>query len=670
MSLISYLCKTLAFTFTFAVASVSVEIAQAQQHTDQLQDVEKLFSDALTLYKRGDYKSAEQAFELVLQMADAHQRTTAAHIMKAKAQLYAGEFQDAETTVTSFFERHPTSNYRADAEYTLGLVYLKSHFPEKALITFINSWRTAASRPKSVTLHDGLVVAMDSTIDNYFSLTSLQRLVAEIPGGSEREFLLIKLAQKQAATGEYDAASMTLSGIQRGYPVSSFPERVNALEAKLSSPRELKLGLLLPLLRKSQHGAREKEIGVGLYEGITFATEEYLRNPQLPKVTLEVRDSEREPSVAVAAMKELADDASVIGVVGPAFSHEAFGVSWIANEKGIPLITPTANANGIAATGPFVFQASPDLETRAKAMAEYAVGNLRLRRLAVLASKEQSSRILAEAFAKEAVRLGGEVIAIEWYEKGTTNLALQLTALRRKGNSATQEPYLSFNERMTKKELMKLNKLGMSAKLLDTLRSVRGVVNATHFFGDSAKGRLDEEGIPYALGDPRIDSLHRITTTIQGLYCPLSSSSEIGVVSSQIAYFGIGTRILGSGEWNSLSELNANKRYCKGVVFESDISADVRNANVGEFTGQFLRRFGRQPNRNNFYGYDVANLILTAIQKGARTRDQLKASLSDVRSSNSLHSRISLFPRRVNTWLHIFEYENNTIQHVTEIEVE
>jgi ABC-type branched-subunit amino acid transport system substrate-binding protein len=642
----------------------------AQQEVEYSAEAEKFFSDALALYKKGDYKGAALAFERVTQSSTPNQRTTAALVMKGKAHVYSGDYTEAEKTLKSLLTQYPSSDYKGDAEYTLGLMYLGAQLPEKALESLITCWKTVVAQPSSAVLQDELVAAMDSTVDNYISLSLLQQLVSQVPGGSEKEFLLLKLGQKQAAAGDFKATAATLSLLRGDYANSTFPERLSDLQTELSRPHDLKLGLLLPLFQKNEQAGREREIGVGLYEGISFALEEYSKNPQATKITLEARDTEREPSIAAEALNTLADDASVLGIIGPAFSHEALAVSGQANEKGIPTITPTANANGIAATGPFVFQANPDLETRARAMASYAINILKLKRLAVLASNEQTSKALAEAFAKDVVRLGAEMVATEWYDKGTTNLTRQLTNLRKKGNDAAQEPYIAFNERMTQRELSKLNKLGISMKVLDTLMATRRVVNATDFLGENAKSKLDAIGIPYTSSDPRIDSLQRIVTAIQGLYCPMSSSTEIGVVSSQIAFFGIETKMLGSGEWNNISELNANKRYCKGAVFESDTYTDSKEADYADFTNRFSQRYNRLPNKNNLYGYDVATLVLSIIQKGATTREQLKNALSEVRSYKSLHSKISFSPRRVSSWLHILEYSNETIQRVAEIEAE
>lgn len=653
----------------FLLLIVLFSSAESQQTIERSEEVEQLFKAALTLYTSGNFAEASTAFNRLADRSPLHHRTTAAIVMKAKADLYDGRYSDAETALQKLFTQFPSSSYKGDAEYTLGLVQLKKQSYADALREFVECWRTIANRPNQLQLYRLLMATIDSTIDEYVSLQDLQQVIAETPGGSEREFLLLGLAKKQLDEHRYAEATATLIQIEKSSQPLVFPARLKELQQVLAAPREVRIGVLLPLMKRSTQPTREKEVGTGLLDGISFAMQEYSRGHQARKVTLDVRDTEGDPATAAAMFKELASDGSLLGVIGPAFSSEAIAVRRLANEFRIPTITPTANANGIAESGFFVFQANPDFDTRAKAMASYAVRTLQFKRLAVLAPKEQTSKNLAEAFAREAQQLGATVITTEWYDRGAADLTQQLISVRRKANTFAQEPYLNF-EKLTQKDIGKLSKLGVSAKVLDSLTVRRGVANAVSLLGPEARSVLTENEIHYVVSDPRIDSLQRIVTTVEGLYCPISSPVEIGVISSQLTYFGIETTLLGSGEWNSIAELNANKRYVKSVLFESDSYTDTKDMRVRDFTYRFSNMFDRMPGRNDFYGYDVTRLVLSALDQGSSTREQLRDALAQVRSFPALHAKISLAQRRVNSWLHILQYANETIQRVAELEVE
>jgi ABC-type branched-subunit amino acid transport system substrate-binding protein len=460
--------------------------------------------------------------------------------------------------------------------------------------------------------------------------------------------------------------------LKRNYPRSIFVERHWNLQKRLLEPRDVKIGLLLPLMKRADQSAlKEREVGAGLYEGIQLAFEEFIqRGKGGRRVSLEVKDIGREASVAAAAVKELCADPAVIGIIGPPFSHSAFAVAYHVNTNGVPLVTPTANANGIAATGPYVFQANPDFRARAQAMAQYAVGKLGLHRLAILSPNAPDNRAMAEIFAAEVGRLGGTVVTTEFYEPGATNLMNQLVTLRKKGNEAGAQPFLSFGTVVNKRETARLARLGVSPKLLDSLVEAKAVVDATWLLGEHARELLEAEGIPHRAGDPRVDSLERPVTAIQGLYCPIASPDEIGIVSSQVAFSNLRTILLGSGEWNNERELNAHRRYCDGVVFEADSYLDPADTAYAAFARRFVNRFGKRPNRDVVFGYDVGRVIVSLLEQGALSREQLREALASLPTVQMIHSKLSFGTRRVNPWLHILAFSGGSLRRVDEVMTE
>jgi ABC-type branched-subunit amino acid transport system substrate-binding protein len=631
---------------------------------------EKMFSDALALYTRGEYKDAARVFGELLVMFPRSHRETAARVMKGKALLLAGEYGEAERTLASFSEQFPSSSYRADADYTLGLVSLYRQKPERAVEFFLGALRKA--EPSNNELRKRIVAALDSTVESFITIPPLQRLIAESPDGEGKELLLLKLGEKQIAAGDIAGATATLDSLKKNYPRSVFVDRHWSLQKKLLEPRAVKIGLLLPLMKRvDASAAKEREVGVGLYEGIQLAYEEFLQRGKATRpVSLEVKDSERDASVAAEAVKELCADPGVICIIGPPYSNAAFAVAYHVNTNGVPMVTPTANANGIAATGPYVFQANPDFRTRARAMAQYAVLKLRMLRLGILSPNETNSKLMAETFAAEVRRLGASVIATEFYEPGATNLMNQLVGLRKKGNEAGAQPFLFFGTSVNKREIARLVRLGVSPKLLDSLLATKAVVNATWLLGDNARELLDAEGIPHRVGDPRVDSLERPVTAIQGLYCPISSSEEIGIVSSQVAFANLQTKILGSGEWNNERELNAHRRYCEGVVFEADTYIDVSDPAYADFVRRFSTRFGKRPSRYAVFGYDVGKSVFSLLEQGALSRVQLRDALEAMPTLQTLHAKLSFGLHRVNPWLHILEYSGGIIRRVDELSAE
>jgi branched-chain amino acid transport system substrate-binding protein len=157
---------------------------------------------------------------------------------------------------------------------------------------------------------------------------------------------------------------------------------------------------------------------------------------------------------------------------------------------------------------------------------------------------------------------------------------------------------------------------------------------------------------------------------VQGIYCPIASASEISVISSQLAFYGISTKILGSGEWNNPGELNASRRYTRGVYFETDYAVDPKSSAYASFAARYMQRYNKVPSKYAILGYDTAKLILSLIQQGATTRDHLRTALLRVNGVEGLHTKFSFDKRRVNSWLHLFQFTKDGLIRAAEISVE
>ncbi|MBI4535891.1 MAG: penicillin-binding protein activator [Ignavibacteriae bacterium] len=641
----------------------------SQESIEYSERAEELFQSGLSEFSKEKYSYALSFFDMILESHPLNHRTTSAYLMKAKSQLMLREYQDAERTLTLFLVRFPYSSFVPHAEYALGIAYLGERAYEPALQSFINAWRELPSPGVESGLQRQILASIEVTIDNYLSLTSIQRAIENSRSDGERMLLWLKLGEKASSLGNSILVSHALDTLTLRYTENPYSQRIASLRSRLVHKTSVKLGLLLPLMKRSDV-ASGKEVGQGVYEGISFAVEEYSRDPaSRTKVLLEIRDTERDPLVASRATQELTDDGDIVGIIGPVFSNVASAAVGLANVRRVPLVTPTANANGIAAAGDYIFQANPDYETRGKAMARYGVLNLGYRRFAVLAPIDTYGKYMADAFIGEATHLGAKIVAVEWYQRGTSDLSMQIKNIRRAGLLETKEPLLSFAGKPSQKDLVKLVQLGVPMKTLDSLVDRRSIVNAAVLLGPDAKWKIDSVGISTVVTETQVDSLEYPVTGIQGVYAPIGSPEEIGVISSQLVYFNIMTQVLGSGEWNSFAELDANRRYCEGVVFESDYYVDSDDSAYVSFVIRFFDRYKKRPTKSTLYGYDVASLILTLIRKGVTTREGLRAELSNVREFPALHSRIGFSSRRVNSWVLILQYALNAIRRIDEVNV-
>ena len=640
--------------------------AAGQVRLEYSENNEAVFREAVARYDSGLVREAVVGFDRCITEFPSGHRITAAFVMKGKSLYRLGENLDAAKTMKAFLSRYPASSYVPDAELTLGLIYLRIERPEEAMEMFLAAFR-AQVPPPPPRLALQIQAAMDSTADAYLGPAALRNLLTKAGTAPERSYLWLKIAQREASSGNTLGAGIALDSLAGRYPGHRYVVPAAELRARITAKSNVKLGVLLPLMKKGEPSSA-RETGVEVYEGVQFALERYGREPgRRITVTLETRDTERDPALATGGARELADSKDVVGILGPVFSPEVTSAAAVANARGLPLVTPTANANGIAATGKYVFQANPDYETRGRAMARYAVQQRGFRTLAVLAPSDTYARFLAEAFVREAARLGARLLGVQWYQRGTSDLKPQLAAIRRAGMLEGADAKLTFAGKVKPSTLMKFADLGVPLKRIDSLMNKSSVISARQLLGPRARVLLDSMDIPVVYDESRVDSLEYPVESIDAIYAPISGADEIGIVSSQIVYFHFQTQLLGSGEWNSFAELNANRRYTDGVVFESDTFIDTAGGAYAAFADAFAARFRKNPTKNALFGYDAADMMLRLIGDGAVTREALQKALASLRDYRGFHSRIALGADRVNGALTVLRYEQDEIRVTGEV---
>jgi tetratricopeptide (TPR) repeat protein len=651
---------------SFALLAAGTRLDAQQLDLERDPDAEGPFRQAVSRYSAGEYADALRLFEGVLSRFPNSHRATAALIMKAKSCVHLNENLTAARTARTFLSSYPASSYAPDAHIVLGTVYDRIGRYDESLGEYLSAWE-AMPDPPPAKLFRQLIAGLDSLTNRYrVSSSFLERTRMPV----ERAYLWLRIGEQYAAADNVTGAVISADTLAQLYPGHPFHDRAAALRTAASLRSSVKLGVLLPLMEEEEPSA-VKELGSDVRDGILYAVEQFAVDPKTRvKVGVEVRDSGRDVQKGEQAVRSLAEDREVIGIIGPIFSNVALAAAMPAQALGVPMVTPTANADGIAATGSRIFQANPDYHTRGRAMARFAILSRGLTSLAVLAPADTYGKFLAEGFISEATALGAKVVATEWYQDGASDLKPQLRAIRRAGMLLAADPMLPFGGRMRHADVIRLVERGVPLRKIDSLMAAGATVPARNLLGPDARAILDSLQIPFDFDNTRLDSLEYPVNAIQAIYLPISSPEEIGVVASQIVYFNFETQMLGSGEWNNIADLDHHKNYARGVIFESESFVDSATASYRAFAEGFLTRFKRRPTRNVLFGYDTATMVLSCIHSGAVTRDGLTSALSALEEYRGLKGRIGFVPRRVNSWLTILQYSGDAIQRVEDIRVE
>ncbi|HEY4612474.1 MAG TPA: penicillin-binding protein activator, partial [Bacteroidota bacterium] len=411
------------------------------------QEVEQLFHEGVRQFSASDYAPAARTFEeLVREYPESH-RITAALLMEAKARYFLGMYRESVRLLRTLFDLYPESSYTDDAHYTLGLNYFRLRRYEEAAGEFLVALQTTDDKKLSTRSEEWL----DQLASESLSIGHLQLLLAEASNDEAKALLTVHLAARIFRSGDAKTAEELIRPITQMPPRIRFVGEALKLLERISKGGVLKIGVLLPLVQNAQQES-EKQAGQDLLEGVRFAVEEY-NQAALPKLSLEIRDTEYDADIASRQTAELCADKDVVALVGPALSKEAFLSASIANYRGVPMVTPTATAQGIAATGKHIFQANPDFDVRGRALAQYAMSQLGARTVAVLAPDDEVGRAQTDAFLAEATANGADVVSVQWYTPDTTDLRQQLMAIRTGALQKLDRYFVDFTSKPRPTEL-------------------------------------------------------------------------------------------------------------------------------------------------------------------------------------------------------------------------
>lgn len=167
--------------------------------------------------------------------------------------------------------------------------------------------------------------------------------------------------------------------------------------------------------------------GKSYLDGATLAVEA----AEVPGIVrLVPADSEGDAIAALHAVRRLIETENVVTVIGGILSLPTLIAGVEANAHGVPMISNVASEEGIRRIGPWVFHQVPSRSREAQAAAELAVFDFRSFRAAILSPEQGEGRTLATAFTEQFVALGGQVVASETYEEGTTDFNRMVRRIR------------------------------------------------------------------------------------------------------------------------------------------------------------------------------------------------------------------------------------------------
>ena len=590
---------------------------------------EILFSDAERAYRQQDYARARLLYVALLTNYPQASLVEDASFRVGEMLYYEGTFASAQQTLQEFLAKFPRSRLAPDAAYlrSLSLLHLK-RYPEargaleEAQRAYPNS-RLQASFLLTLAKVSVAEGQYSRALDELHGLTAARQIPDEVR--QEARALAIDIVGSKLTPAELETvkghwplefpsdyillgqakeawnrrAAVQAEAAAREF-LAKFPNhpeapQVRALLTNLEQARTVsvdpdKIGVILPL---SSPRRREwvSEVGQSALQGIQVA---FAREGFSP-LKLEVRDSKANLSTTAAVMEELAMAERVIAVIGPLFNETTEVAAKKALEFHLPLITPGAPSLQIPADNPYLFRTALTNRLEARRLAQYAMGNLGLRRFAILYPDDPPGRELAETFHARIAELGGEMISRQAYAPNQVDFT---AALRQLGGQTDEE-------------------LSRASAAVARASAPEGTVEMR-----TTSGQLAYEA----------------------LYLPRSFERLQFLVPAMRLMNITGITLLGESGWNHPELVKRAGAFVDGAVFMDGFFVGASDSHVREFVRQYRAMFNTTPDLMAAQSHDAMLMLLRVLKQRPQSREEVREKLRNVRDFSAATGWMGILP--------------------------
>ncbi len=543
-----------------AVASpMGNEVYSTGEMVSSLQN--ELFERAMEFYRQAQYDSAAFYFSKI--------NTPEGHLFSGKSYFSLSNYPLAKNSLRKLTRGDDPRLYD-EARYTLAL----AEFQTRQFGQSLDILHNLKSRPAYQNLHRDADMLYNQ-IMGY--LTTDQRKQAFVQSEYPRVQLdLIRFGVDHMTRSEaielFDALHPYFAATIDTNILGALNRRIQRLPTQTGSSSFGKapsgivynIGILLPA---TQPGSREWLVSRSLYNGYLLAADEFNRSENGKYIRLHHLETSDTTLTLEAAIARLAWKHHADAIIGPLFSDAAYRIRELAEYYHIPVIPPLANADTLNISNPYLYQINPTFETRGRAMASFAVKQLKLDTLAVITQNNQPVSREAREFRNEAERLGATVL--HYFSEDFESLAFEVGHIT---------PYFAGNRRLVER-----------------------------FF--------DDEDF--------------VLEPVKGLYISVTGAGSeqlIDLILNDLQAFRSTAIILGNEEMAHLELTDARRRYFD-IYYSSFFHRDENDRNTFHFQNNFQSLTGYRPDNFAFLGYDVATFLFQAIndfENPARIKQMLR----------------------------------------------
>jgi branched-chain amino acid transport system substrate-binding protein len=175
-------------------------------------------------------------------------------------------------------------------------------------------------------------------------------------------------------------------------------------------------------------------LGKSEEKGAKLAVDQYNQKNPSCKVTLKDFDSQGDPAQATNLAKQVIDDKSVLGVVGPAFSGESDAADPLFEQGQVPTITASATETTLNSHGwKFWHRILGNDDSQGPAAATYIADILKAKKVFVIDDASAYGKGLATTVK---AKLGSKVVGTDTIQQKQTDFSATVTKVKSSGADA------------------------------------------------------------------------------------------------------------------------------------------------------------------------------------------------------------------------------------------
>lgn len=159
------------------------------------------------------------------------------------------------------------------------------------------------------------------------------------------------------------------------------------------------------------------------------------------KVKIIVEDDQSKPEEAATAVTKLINQDNVVAILGEVSSSRSLAAAPICQSSKIPMISPSSTNPRVTQTGDYIFRVCFIDPFQGAVMAKFAADTLKLKKVAILVDVRNDYSVGLQTFFRQHFkRLGGEVVAEQYYSEGDSDFRAQLTQIKATNPEAIYVP--------------------------------------------------------------------------------------------------------------------------------------------------------------------------------------------------------------------------------------